>query len=101
MHYHERARRVRETRERFHWYAKAQAIPRLEAIMLFVYPLAADRRWKPDVAACYPTVKAAIDGLVDAGVLADDDETHLRSITFFPRKVCGKNGIKLIIREVL
>jgi hypothetical protein len=29
-----------------------------------------------DVANYYPTVKAAIDGFVDAGIITDDDHTH-------------------------
>jgi Holliday junction resolvase RusA-like endonuclease len=35
-----------------------------------------DRR-RRDVANLYPSFKAAIDGLVDAAVLVDDDDTHL------------------------
>ena len=35
-----------------------------------------------DTGACYPAVKAAIDGLVDAGVIPNDTGQHLISITF-------------------
>lgn len=30
-----------------------------------------------DVGNLYPTIKAAIDGFVDAGIITDDDHTHL------------------------
>lgn len=33
-----------------------------------------------DVGACYPAVKAAIDGIVDAGILADDTPEYVQSI---------------------
>lgn len=33
-----------------------------------------------DCGACYPAVKAAIDGIVDAGVLVDDTPEYVRSI---------------------
>jgi crossover junction endodeoxyribonuclease RusA len=33
-----------------------------------------------DCGACYPTVKAIIDGIVDAGVLLDDTPEHVASI---------------------
>lgn len=62
-------------------------------------PLALSRRWRPDVAACYPAVKAAIDGLVDAGVLDDDDDRFLLAVTFLPVSVCGKEGLQLTVLE--
>jgi len=34
-------------------------------------------RTRRDVANWYPTVKAAVDGVVDAGFLDDDDTTHV------------------------
>lgn len=37
-----------------------------------------------DVAAHLPAAKAVIDGLIDAGLLPDDDPKHLHSITFLP-----------------
>ncbi len=36
----------------------------------------------------YPTVKALIDGLVDAKVLSDDNDKIIRSTTFLPRGHC-------------
>jgi hypothetical protein len=44
-----------------------------------------------DTGACYPAVKAAIDGLVDAGVLPGDTGTHVPSITFLAPIRVGKD----------
>lgn len=98
-HYHKRAQTVRATRERWAWLALAERIPRLERIEVIAAPLAKDRRWRPDVAACYPAVKAAIDGLVDARVILDDDDSRLASIKFLPVEVVGYDGLRLTIKE--
>ena len=50
--------------------------------------------------ACYPTVKAAIDGIVDAGVILDDNPEHLDSIMFFTVDVVGRDGMRLMITEL-
>lgn len=35
----------------------------------------------PDAGNCYPSVKAAIDGLVDAGLLPDDSPPYVHAVT--------------------
>jgi hypothetical protein len=72
-----------------------------EAINIEATPLHRDRRSPQDVAACAPHVKAAIDGIVDAGIIEDDDATHLHSITFRPPCICGEDGLRLVITEAL
>lgn len=49
----------------------------------------------------YPTVKALIDGLTDAGVFDDDNNKVIRSTTFIPGIVTTnkKYRIEIIIRE--
>lgn len=96
-HHMERARHVKECRARFYWYAKAARIPILDKITVTATPHSKDRRWRPDVAACYPAVKAAIDGLVDAGVIPDDTDQYLTAITFTPVMVTGRDGLQLTI----
>ena len=64
-HYHKRARMVKDVRERFHWLALEQKIPKLERITVDATPLLKSKNAVPDVGACYPSVKAAIDGLVE------------------------------------
>jgi crossover junction endodeoxyribonuclease RusA len=99
MHYHERARRVREARTRWAWLTMAEKVPRLEAVSITAQPLARSRRWRADVAACYPTVKAAIDGIVDAGVIDDDDDRHLLAVTFLPVRYAGVDGLTITITD--
>ncbi len=70
-----------------------------QALSILV-PLATNRRWRPDVGACYPAVKAAIDGIVDAGVLDDDNPDHLLYVTFYPVEVIGRDGLRLTITEI-
>lgn len=50
-----------------------------------------------DTGACHPAVKAAIDGLVDAGVLVDDSPEYVRAITFLPTQR-GKDGLTLRVQ---
>lgn len=59
--------------------ARNAKIPALDRVTItVVYHPAAKRRLDPH--NWYPTVKAAIDGIVRAGVLPDDDHTHLLGV---------------------
>lgn len=98
-HHHKRASMVRSWREAFFWLSKHGKVPRLDRATVVAQPLARTRRSLPDVGACYPAVKAAVDGIVDAGVLEDDDASHLLSLTFLPCEVVGRDGLKLTILE--
>jgi hypothetical protein len=66
-----------------------------------VYPTYAKGRL-PDTGACFPTVKAIIDGAVDAGLLVDDTPdivTHLA----FHRPVIDKergDGVMVVLEEL-
>ena len=68
---------VAEWREAFHWLARQRFIAfRYADVIVDVAmksPLA-------DTGNCYGAVKAAIDGLVDAGVLPGDTHQFIRSI---------------------
>jgi len=46
-------------------------------------------------------VKAAIDGLVDARVLEDDNDRHVIALTFLPVEIGQQNGLRLTITEIL
>lgn len=93
-----RAKRVKEWRGAFYWLAKNAGIPQLEWMKVIAEP------WQrggvlQDVAACNPAVKAAIDGLVDAGVIPDDKPEFLHSVEFLqPRK--GKDALVLYVHGV-
>ena len=51
-----------------------------------------------DPMASAPAVKGFVDGLVDAGVLDDDDGTHVLSITALPA-VRGMSGLEVTVTE--
>lgn len=53
-------------------------VPRLERATITGH-IYKNRAGRYDPHNLFPTLKACIDGIVDAGVLADDDHTHLRA----------------------
>lgn len=71
-----RWRRIRELREQACEVATLQRAPKLERARLVVTVSLPDRR-RRDLHNFTPTIKALVDGLVDAGVLPDDDALHL------------------------
>lgn len=94
-HHHKRAKYVKEWREEFCKLALAADIPRLEYMFIEATPNLADRKFQ-DTAACNPAVKAAIDGIVDAGVIPDDSQEWLKWIKFHPCKhTPGKNSLTI------
>lgn len=54
--------------------ARGEPVMERAHVLAVLHPTARRRR---DPANIYPAVKAALDGIVDAGVLADDDSTHV------------------------
>lgn len=100
MHHHERAALVAEWRQAFAVLARAERIPRLERVVVVGMQVLASRRSRPDVGACLPAVKAAVDGLVDAGVLVDDDPDHVVELRFTAPAVGGRDALVLLVEEV-
>lgn len=94
--YHGRAALTTEWREAFAWLATAQRIPQLAYGHVEIRQLCRDRRL-PDTGSCFPTAKAAIDGLVDAGVLKDDGPAFVRSLTFIAPETTGEHALVLQI----
>ena len=92
----ERASLTKEWREAFAWLAKAEQIPAMSWISVTVEPHQKGGRLQ-DVGACNPAVKAAIDGLVDAGILPDDSPEYVRSLIFLPPQR-DKNSLVIYIR---
>lgn len=86
-------------RDAFHVLAKAQRIPPMKWITVTVYLHQKTGRMQ-DVGGCQSSAKAAIDGLVDAGVLPDDSAEYVRSLTFLP-PMKGKDSLVLTIRGEL
>ena len=89
----ERAASTREWRDAFAWIAKRERVPQMRWINVTVQPFQKRGRLQ-DTAACNPSVKAAIDGLVDAGVVPDDTGDYVRQITFLP---CRRGDDQLVL----
>jgi crossover junction endodeoxyribonuclease RusA len=92
----ERAKLTKEWRSAFHLLAKSNEIPEMSWISVTVEPHQKGGR-SQDVGACNPAVKAAIDGLVDAGILPDDSPEFVRSLVFLPPQK-DKNSLVIYIR---
>lgn len=98
-HHHKRAKYVKEWRDAFCEEATKLNIPKLDIISIEAMPILPTRRLQ-DCANCFPAVKAAIDGLVDAEVIEDDNPNFISSIKFYsPEYVKGVAGlyIKVIV----
>lgn len=100
LSHHQRAAKVRSWRERAGWLAKLERIPKLEAIRVRARPLVANRAAAQDVGNCYPAVKAAIDGLVDVGVIRADTQDIVQEIVFSASALTGVDGLYLVVEEL-
>jgi crossover junction endodeoxyribonuclease RusA len=100
MHFHERAALVAEWRQAFKILAREAGIPSLDRIAVTAMPMRANRRSRPDVAACFPAVKAAIDGLVDAGVVKDDTPDHVTEIRFTAPAMGSHDALVLVVEAL-
>lgn len=98
-HHHQRADAVRRWRAAFALLAREAHLPRLDSIEVTVVPYLANRRGLQDVAGCHPAAKAAIDGLVDGGVLPNDTPDHLRSLTFLAPVIGKGDALELVVTE--
>lgn len=92
----ERARKTKEWREAFAWLVLQARIPQLAWCEIVAEPWLKNRSGMQDTGACHPAVKAAIDGLVDAGLIADDTPDIVRQITYRAPQV-GRDGLVLIV----
>lgn len=100
-HWAVKARATHNVRQMTVLKAKAARLPALTVVHVAAwiqYPTAG----RADPGNASPTVKAAIDGLVDAGVIPDDDHTHLigpdyrREIGKAPK---GIHRVRLVITD--
>lgn len=62
--------------------ARAARLPVMPTVAVRSWPTYTNERSWPDVAGWMPATKAVLDGLVDAGVLADDTWRVVRRSTF-------------------
>lgn len=98
LHFMRHAAAVANWRQAAHWAAKAEKLPRLRKAQIIATLHFGDRR-RRDPANYHPTLKPIIDGLVDYGLLPDDDHQHLIG----PDIRMGEPGVprvQLYIREL-
>lgn len=100
-HWQAKARLTKALRTTTAWIAKAQGVGPVDGpvrITAVIHPKTA-RRFDPH--NYQPSVKAAIDGLVDAGVFPDDDSKVVHAVTFEagPKNPDGWT-IRLVIEAV-
>lgn len=95
MHRYERAALVKQWRESFGWLARQRQIPASDWIHVVAVPF---QRRGPlqDVSACHPAVKAAVDGLVDTGVVPDDTAQYVPLVAYMPA-VRGDDALQLTV----
>lgn len=99
-HWRTRARKTKAIREAAAWATRAlrQAPMAAVEITAVVHPKT-NRRFDPH--NLQPTVKAAIDGIVDAQLIADDDSSRLVSVAFRAgEKDPAGTRIDLVVKEV-
>lgn len=99
VHHMVRAKITREWREAFYFLAQEAMVPRLESVEVTVQPFVKDRRYAQDVCfGCAPLAKAALDSLVDAGVIIDDNDRIVTKITFLPC-IIGRDALEISFFE--
>ncbi|MFF4409890.1 hypothetical protein [Streptomyces sp. NPDC001404] len=76
LHHYQRSDRTRALRHAARLATLQARIPRLERAYIACYLRPVDRR-RRDPGNWYPSAKALVDGLVDAGVLDDDNAARL------------------------
>jgi hypothetical protein len=97
-HWARRKRLAYTLRETTAWLARAQRIPRLDRAHIAATYEPPDRR-RRDPANWQPSFKACVDGLVDAGVIPDDDAAHVTGPDPRLGAVCPRGRVVLVITE--
>ena len=80
--------------------ARTSKIPPLPRVKITACPWLKGRR-EQDVGACVRGVKGAIDGLVDAGILADDTPEYVLSLEFLPAALQAETDELVLTLEVV
>jgi crossover junction endodeoxyribonuclease RusA len=79
------------------WVARIEGLPTgLDHVRIVVKPHFRDRRSR-DIGNWSPTAKAIVDGLVDHGVVADDDDTHVTGPDMRPGEVRDVDCVTVMI----
>lgn len=94
-----RQRVTKAWREETGWRARAAHVPRLERARIVVEFSFGDHRTR-DVGNFSPTTKAITDGLVDAGLLSDDNDRHLVGPDLRRAEIPGRALIRVLVYDL-
>ncbi|MFE3577971.1 RusA family crossover junction endodeoxyribonuclease [Streptomyces vinaceus] len=97
LHHHQRAQKTRALRQAARF--ASRGLPKLDRVHVIGVFHPHDRR-RRDPANWYPTFKALLDGLVDQGVIQDDDHTRLVGPDMRIGEVIAGARIVLHIRDL-
>ncbi|WP_327413836.1 hypothetical protein [Streptomyces sp. NBC_01233] len=98
LHHHQRAQKTRALRQAARF--ASRGLPKLDRAHVIGVFHPQDRR-RRDPANWYPSFKALLDGLVDQGVLQDDDHTRLVGPDMRIGEVAASPRLALHIRELV
>ena len=102
IHHYQRANLTKQLRELAYWKAKAARGEGLEIDPPYhvtcTIELDTARRFDPPNA--YPTIKALIDGMTDAGIWQDDNSDIITAMTFRRGSGKAKKGMKRVTIQV-
>lgn len=99
-HWSKRASRTKSTREKFYWLAKIEQVPKLNYVSIDIIPLVKSGAGTiADPGSHFPSAKAAIDGIVDAGVIPDDNGKYIQKISFWSPQPNESVGLRVVITE--
>ena len=82
MHHRAVSKDRKQWREAGCLLARAGKLPKLDRIHVEAWGRYPDRRSLPDPDGVAPALKGVLDGLVDAGVVADDSGEFVASVTY-------------------
>jgi len=99
LHHMQRAKLVKEWRQAFCDAAQDAMLPHMQMVEIVAQPNVLNARYAQDTGNCFPAVKAAVDGLVDAGVLIDDNAKIVVKLTFLA-PIYGRDALEISIFEV-
>lgn len=99
MHYRSVSADRKKWREAGQVLARAAKIPKLAAAKVVCWGRYPDRRSLPDADGVAPALKGVLDGIVDAGVLPDDNGTYVHEIAYRP-PVVEKGALPALVVQV-
>lgn len=91
-HWSKKARTGASLREISWALAKQQRIPPLPRVGFVFSYLPPDRRRRDTPNVLYAASKSCIDGVVDAGIIPDDNDRYVRYLTFRPGDIIVPRG---------